>query len=147
MKLNKKGFSLVELLAVIIILGIISGIAIGGTSIYMENTRKKAYEAMELTLFNGAQNYIIDKGVLVPECEPAGAAITDCTNGLILTSDKLILYGYVKELEDPASKSNVQCTGQVKVTRKKGTSKQLDQYHYRVHLECNGYANDRDFEG
>ena len=58
--MNKKGFTLVELLAVIIIIGIISGIAIGGTSIYMNKTREKAYEAMELTLFNGAQNYIID---------------------------------------------------------------------------------------
>ena len=78
---------------------------------------------MELTLFNGAQNDIIDKGVLVPECEPAGAALTDCTNGLVITSDKLIQYRYVKELEDPASKSNVQCSGQVKVTRRKETSK------------------------
>ena len=142
--MNKKGFTLIELLAVIIIIGIISGIAIGGTTIYMEKTR---YEAMELTLFNGAQNYIIDKGVLVPECEPAGAALTDCTNGLVITSDKLIQYRYVKELEDPASKSNVQCSGQVKVTRRKGTSKQLDQYNYAVHLECPSHANDRNFEG
>ena len=145
--MNKKGFTLIELLAVIIIIGIISGIAIGGTTIYMEKTRDKSYEAMELTLFNGAQNYIIDKGVLVPECEPAGAALTDCTNGLVITSDKLIQYEYVKELEDPASKSNVQCSGQVKVTRRKGTSKQLDQYNYAVHLECPSHANDRNFEG
>ena len=33
--MNKKGFTLVELLAVIIIIGIISGIAIGGTSILL----------------------------------------------------------------------------------------------------------------
>ena len=39
--MNKKGFTLVELLAVIIIIGIISGIAIGGTSIYMNKTREK----------------------------------------------------------------------------------------------------------
>ena len=98
--MNKKGFTLIELLAVIVILGIISGIAIGGTQIYMQKTRDKSYEAMELTLFNAAQNYIIDKGVLVPECQPAGAALTNCTNGLIITSDKLIQLGYVKELEE-----------------------------------------------
>ena len=144
--MNKKGFTLVELLAVIIIIGIISGIAIGGTSIYMNKTREKAYEAMELTLFNGAQNYIIDKGVLVPECQPAGAALTNCTNGLIITSDKLIQTGFVKELEDPGTK-NAQCTGQVKVTRRKSTGTKLDQYNYAVHVECSAYANDRNFEG
>ena len=144
--MNKKGFTLVELLAVIIIIGIISGIAIGGTSIYMNKTREKSYEAMELTLFNGAQNYIIDKGVLVPECQPAGAALTNCTNGLIITSDKLIQNRFVKELEDPGTK-NAQCTGQVKVTRRKATGNKLDQYNYAVHLECPSHANDRNFEG
>ena len=89
---------------------------------------------------------IIDKGVLVPECQPAGAALTNCTNGLIITSDKLIQTGFVKELEDPGTK-NAQCTGQVKITRRKSAGNKLDQYNYAVHLECSSYANDRNFEG
>ena len=146
MKLNKKGFSLIELLAVIIILGIISGVAIGGTSIYMNKTRDKAYESMEVTLYNAASNYIIDKGVLVPECTPSGAALTNCTNGMVITSQKLIETGFLKELEDPGT-NNSQCTGQVKVTRRKNTGKKLDEYNYAVHLECSTYANDRNFAG
>ena len=146
MKLNKKGFSLIELLAVIIILGLISGVAIGGTSIYMNKTRDKAYESMEVTLYNAASNYIIDKGVLVPECTPAGAALTNCTNGMVITSQKLIETGFLKELEDPGT-NNSQCTGQVKVTRRKNAGKKLDEYNYAVHLECSTYANDRNFAG
>ncbi len=145
--MNKKGFTLIELLAVIFIIGVISGIAIGGTSIYLENTKEKAYEAMEVTLFNATQNYIIERGVLVPECQPTGAAITNCTNGVVVDSARLKELGYIKELEDPASKHNAQCTGQVKVTRKKSSGDKLDEYNYAVHIECAAYANDRNFQG
>ena len=144
--MNKKGFTLVELLAVIIILGIISGIAIGGTTLYLNKTRDKSYEAMEQTLYNAAQNYIIEKGVVVPECAPSGAALTNCTNGLVITSDRLLELGYVKELEDPGSK-NAQCTGTIKVTRRKNSGTKLDEYNYHVRLECPQYANDKDFSG
>lgn len=43
MKLNKNGFTLVELLAVIVILATIIMIAAPNVSTYLENSRKKAY--------------------------------------------------------------------------------------------------------
>ena len=43
--MNKKGFSFIELLAVIVLLGILSGIAIFGVSRYLDNSRKDIYLA------------------------------------------------------------------------------------------------------
>lgn len=50
-KLNKKGFTLVELLAVIVILGVLMIVAIPAMSRYIENSRKDVY-------VNNAKRYI-----------------------------------------------------------------------------------------
>lgn len=132
---NRKGFTLIEILAVIVIIGLLSGIAVGGSTIYIEKTRQKAYDAMEHTLYDSAQNYIIEKGVLVPE-----------STGLTIDSSRLIEYGYIKELQDPASKDdNRQCTGSVNVQRRKNTGSKLDEYTYTVNLRCIDYNNTRTF--
>ena len=38
--MNKKGFTLIEILASLVIIGLISGIAIGGTTMYLDKTRQ-----------------------------------------------------------------------------------------------------------
>ena len=62
--MNKKGFTLIEILASLVIIGLISGIAIGGTTMYLDKTRQQAYDAMVKTLYAAAENYIIERGVL-----------------------------------------------------------------------------------
>ena len=66
MKLNNKGFTMVEMLGAVAILAIVSGIAITSYTKYQEKVRKDAYEAMETSAFSAAQNYIQDKGLVVP---------------------------------------------------------------------------------
>ena len=133
--MNKKGFTLIELLAAIVIIGLISSIAIGGTSMYLDRTRQQAYDAMQETLYSAAQNYIIDRGVLVSE-----------TSGLTLDSATLISNGYIKELEDPkAATSNTQCSGTVNVQREKNTGSKLDKYTYTVTLQCSTYTNTKTY--
>ena len=135
MKLNKKGFTLIEILAVVVKLGLLTSVAISGTMRYLEKTREKAYEALEQTLHSAAENYIIDRGVLVPT-----------TGGLTLTSAQLIETGFIKELDDPAgADDNKQCTGTVKVTRSNNTGSKLDEYTYEVRLQCSAYTSTRTF--
>ena len=137
MKLNKKGFTLIELLAVIVIIGLISGVAITGVMRYLDRTKDQAYEALEETLYSAAQNYIIDRGVLVPTSSP-----------LTLESTQLISTGYIKELDDPdASSENTECTGYVKVTRIDKSGTKIDEYKYEVHLQCSNYNNTKTFNG
>ena len=40
--MNKKGFTLIEIISVIVIMGILMGIAIAGTSRYLDKTRNQA---------------------------------------------------------------------------------------------------------
>lgn len=66
-KISNRGFSLVELLAVIVILGIFAGIAIAGVSRVIENSRKDAYLDIVIQhkqniekLINSDEYYVFD---------------------------------------------------------------------------------------
>lgn len=133
MKQNNKGFTLIEILAAVVLIGILSGVAITGVNRYLEKTRQQAYEAIEETLYGAAQNYIIDRGVLVS------------TSGLTLQSADLISKGYIKKLEDPGKNDGSQCTGYVKVTRTAKTGSALDEYKYEVHVQCAAYVNTKTY--
>lgn len=55
---SNKGFSLIELLAVIIILGILMIIAVPSVTVYIQNSRKDAYIATVKELINGSKNLV-----------------------------------------------------------------------------------------
>ena len=56
---NKKGFTLVELLAVIVILALIMGIAVVSISGVLESTRKSTYRETALTIINGVRQRLV----------------------------------------------------------------------------------------
>ena len=60
--MNKKGFSLVELLAVIVILAIIGGIAAVSYTSLIDRTETKSYKNYEQSMKSSATMYIIDNG-------------------------------------------------------------------------------------
>ena len=55
---NKKGFTLVELLAVIVVLAIVMGIAAVSLTNVMDTTRKNAYVATAQQFINGTKDYV-----------------------------------------------------------------------------------------
>lgn len=59
---NRKGFTLVELLAVFIILAIIAGIAIGSMNNVKENVTVNVYKESVKNAINAAQNYYSENG-------------------------------------------------------------------------------------
>ena len=61
---NKEdGFTLVELLGVIVILGIILAIAIPGIGTIVDNARTKTAEQQELLVIDAAKLYFVEKDV------------------------------------------------------------------------------------
>ena len=60
-KLNKKGFSLVELLTTIAILGILMSVAVGAVTIYLNRTREQAMDTIASSSYDGMVNYMMEK--------------------------------------------------------------------------------------
>ena len=60
MSSNKKGFTLVELLAVIVILAIILAIAVPGISGLIGNTRKGAFESDVKMIITGIEYKVLE---------------------------------------------------------------------------------------
>lgn len=58
-KTNKKGTSLVELLAVIVIMGIIAAIAVPTVGALLKNTRQKGAASDFTTMYQAAQTYLV----------------------------------------------------------------------------------------
>ena len=59
MRNNKKGFTLVELLAVIVILALIMGIAVVSISGVLQSTRESTFRETALTIINGVRQRLV----------------------------------------------------------------------------------------
>lgn len=130
---NDKGFTLVEVLAVVVILGIIAGIGIPMVTRYIEKTRKQSYETMESSIYDGARNYVMDENIYLGKC-------TDGYEDIETGMDNLLVdYQYVDKLVDPAS-SGANCTYDVYgCMDEDATASRLSTYKYKIELNCSGY--------
>ena len=66
-KKNSKGFSLVELLAAIVIMGILSGIAVVGVTYLLNKTTREYYKAQESEIIMAAKSYTQDNRGFLPK--------------------------------------------------------------------------------
>lgn len=118
MKLNDKGFSLVELLAVISILGILFGIAVQAYSRYIENTRNQGYDILAESSINAFEEYLMDH------------PFADEVSIEVLHNDK-----YLDNISDPGNKGGT-CDGLVKITSTEEESGKLKKNSYELELCC-----------
>ena len=127
----KKGFTLVELLAVIVILAIILAIAVPTISSLIENSRVEAYKNQKGLLKKSATTYLASNANLYPSS--AGESI------FIRLSD-LINNNYMSAVLDPKDKSTCNSlTSGVTVT-----NVGLQNYSYEPILQCANYKTDTD---
>lgn len=119
MKKNNKGFSLMELLGAIILLGVLGTVAVTGTSKYLEQSRKKSFLIISQSIYEATQN-----------CQTQGK----CTKNTY-TTDELISLGYLPDVKNPRS-SKEDCTGSVTITESGST--EYKKYQYKVSLTCPG---------
>ena len=129
-KLNKKGFSLVELLAAIAILAILMTVATQAYNAYKKQARQQAYDTMAKSATTAATNYLMEN-----------------TKAKYITFETLKEKQYVDTLQDPRYKDK-ECTGIVinKVIQGQ-TQKQLDVLFQKVKLCCKNYKYQYDYTG
>lgn len=121
--MNNKGFSLVELLAVVAILSILSGIAIGAATRYQEKAKQQGYDTLVESAKLAAENYVMD--------HPSTTSVN---------FDTLVKEGYLENAIDPGTK-NSDCTGTVRVVKgEKGTASKITQNDYTVDICCVNYT-------
>ena len=131
MKISRKGFTMLELLAVIIILGILITLAYMGVSRYLNQARSTTYEDFEKNITSGVTNYLIDHSGSIPSVGES----------LVVDVEKLVCEGYIEDLEDPreASKTcNLESYAIVK--RNNDTNYNMD-IEYSACLKCSSYES------
>ena len=127
--MKNKGFTLVELLGVIVVLAIIGGIATLAITNYIGNSKEKVYRNYVATLKTTVEDYLIDdfakNGNLLPN---VGGSRTFTLNDLIHAK-------VIEELKDPNGGTCNQTTTIVTVKRDVDTDINFN-LTYDVYLDC-----------
>lgn len=135
--MKRNAFTLVELLAVIVIFGIVSAIAVGAYSNYIKTSTKKAYEDAESTMEGAAKSlltFCMTSTVPNDFCQtiPSGGSSIEIDLTTLTDNEFMTL---VKD-----QKKGGVCSGKVKVTNNSSNS---DNYNlkYDVCLKCSDYES------
>ena len=128
--MNKKGFTLVELLAVIVILGIIITIFVPSVINLINENSTKIYANKEKILKNAAEDYVISNSSFV---------LPDGTNPeKYISMNTLISSNMMSSVLD--NKTTTECVGFVKITVNSTYG-----YDYDPCLICDNYSTNKTF--
>lgn len=128
--MNKRGFTMIELLATIVILGILSTIGVVSITKYITQSRQKAYKMLSETVYESTVNCVIQDKCSAPT-----------TN---ISTDYLISKGLLRKLNNPI-KNKKDCQGIVNIYeyKKPGEVEESEykDFYYEVYLDCEGYSH------
>lgn len=129
MKLGKKGFTMVELLGVITIMGILMAIAVPSVIKYVDKARKTAMETMLKSTYEAAENYMSTSSIGLQENSTSYYAI----NVKDLVDDELL-----ESLSYPYGGGNCHTDGGsiIRVYRLADTAGGLPNYIFDIRLRC-----------
>lgn len=130
--MNKKGFTMVELLAVIVLLGVLGTIGVVATNKYLVQSREKSYRILSQTIYEAYENCAIEGN-----CElPAPGDALKCTSDNL--KKLLVDKRYLENLKNPYN-GHEDCTGTITVSAGNNpTYKDYIKYTYKVELICPG---------
>ncbi len=136
MKKNKKGFTLVELLAVITILGIIATIAVTSLSKTGKRAKMETFRDLEKNMITSAKNYLVENPRMIP----------DQGGNVGISLKTLIKEEYSYPISDP-DLSGAVCNGEgdkasYVYVRRVDTAGVNIKLEYDVCLKCSKYKSD-----
>ncbi len=133
---NKKGFTLVEILAVIVIIAILSGLVIIAVNRYIKKGKDNFNKSVENTLVSNAKNYYSENLSELPngKIEDGSARYID-----VLWASELLSQGYYTNDIVDADENN--CRTSYVVVENNGSN----NYEYTPCVVCeNGYVSDKE---
>ena len=130
---NRKGFTMIELLAVIIILGIVTAISVVSIQAVLRRARDRYYVSQEETINAASRNYMEKNKQYLPKVNGQKTTVS---------LDTLIKSKYISDVFDYHKKKCHTDKSYVQVL------KINDQFTYDTYLECDDYkSNLKDLEG
>ncbi len=127
--MKNKGFTLVELLAVIVVLAVILAIAIPSVLNIIEQSRKDVFTKSEDMLANAAKTYLTSNNSLLP---------TNIGESSVIYLTTLVNEKIIESIKDPRDNSECNKDNSVVKIYKIGDNK----YQYDAYLECTNYQTD-----
>ena len=129
-KVNNKGFSLVEILVAIAILGVLMTMAANAYNVYKKKARQQAYDTMAKSATTAASNYLMENA-----------------KEKFISFEMLKELDYIDTLQDPRYKEK-ECSGIVinKVIQGQ-EDRQIDILFQKVKLCCQNYKYQYDYTG
>ena len=142
--MNNKGFTLIEILAAVTILGILSVLAFDGYTKYATGAKKKSHDTMAKSASNAAEQFVMDNpGIAVETKKQVNGNVTTYVikdaNAVSVSFEDLVAEEYLSETIDPDDKSRL-CSGKVTIGLVKSDKKgALDRYIFVVDECCLAY--------
>ena len=133
-KLREKAFTLIEIIAAIIIIGIIALIAVPAVSRYINESKKTAYISYEHSMVDAAKNQVI-------KCingEEKQCDIPELNGKDLIYLNELIDRGYLELMSDPNSKGF--CDSELSYVEISNTG---NDYEYTACLYCGDYQTEK----
>ena len=131
--MNKKGFTMIELLSTITLLGILTVMAVVAYTKYVDKVRMTTYKNYEESLKDAATSYFLNHTGLLPQ--------KGSSDGTKVTAKTLIDEGYLENMKDPKNKKGT-CNDNsfVRVTRKNDVGFNMD-LEYKSCVVCGKYMS------
>lgn len=124
--MNKKGFTLVELIAVIILISLIATIAIVPISKILKDSKEDIYKAQVSQIILAAQNWVSDHPMELPPY------IESANNKVEMTIDELINQEYLDDdVINPKNGDKILGCSKVEITL---NSDNTESYSYRYNF-------------
>ena len=127
--MNNKGFSIVEILGVMVILAILLSVAITEYSKYQRKATEESYDMMAQNAATAAEEYIMDH-----------------VNAETVNFDELVEYGYLERTKDADDELH-DCIGTVNITNKEKAAGEIDSADLSVSMCCKDYNYTYSFPG
>lgn len=132
--LNKKGYTLVELMATIVIIAIISSIAVVSYNAFIKQTNTRVYETYIDTVHDEMAMYLSKNTVEIPN---NGATKTFYLNNMNFTEIR-----NPDNTSDKCKSSDQTKDSYIEVTR---SDKSIISLKYKVCLKCNSYNKCKEY--